>query len=96
MNNQSNSPCPRTVSRRSFLLQTMAGAAGMAGLALADARRGPAPSTTRGFDPQELGAMRATAQAFMKKHGVPGLSVAVAKEGRLVYAEGFGLADTRG
>ena len=37
--------------------------------------------------------MEATASAFMQKHHVPGMSVAIAKEGRLVYARGFGLAD---
>ncbi|HWI56952.1 MAG TPA: serine hydrolase domain-containing protein, partial [Bacillota bacterium] len=75
------------------MLQTMAGAAGMAGLALADDKQVPAPSVVRGFEPEELRAMRATAAAFLKKYAVPGLSVAVAKAGRLVYAEGFGLAD---
>src|SRR5664280_1319988 len=37
--------------------------------------------------------MEATAAAFMKKHDVPGLSVAIARKGRLVYADGYGLAD---
>lgn len=31
--------------------------------------------------------------AFFEKHGVPGASVAVSKEGRLVYARGFGYAN---
>lgn len=39
--------------------------------------------------------MEATAAAFMVRHDVPGLSVAIAKEGRLVYAEGYGLADKK-
>jgi N-acyl-D-amino-acid deacylase len=30
---------------------------------------------------------------FVKEHGVPGASLAVAKDGRLVYARGFGFAD---
>ena len=30
---------------------------------------------------------------FMKKHGIPGGSVAIMKDGRLVYARGFGWAD---
>jgi CubicO group peptidase (beta-lactamase class C family) len=46
-----------------------------------------------GFRPEELRAMEGKAAALMKKHQVPGLSVAIAKEGRLVYAQGFGLAD---
>lgn len=37
--------------------------------------------------------MEATAAALMQKHHVPGLSVAIAWQGRLVYAQGFGLAD---
>lgn len=37
--------------------------------------------------------MEAAAVTFMEKHHVPGLSVAIAKEGRLVYAHGFGVAD---
>lgn len=31
--------------------------------------------------------------AFFERHGVPGAAVAVSKEGRLVYARGFGYAD---
>jgi len=31
--------------------------------------------------------------AYMRKHGVPGLSLAITKDGRLVYAAGFGVAD---
>ena len=30
---------------------------------------------------------------FLARHGIPGAAVAVAKDGRLVYARGFGLAD---
>src|SRR4051812_535816 len=93
MNTQNSRAWPRMVNRRAFLFQTMAGAAGIAGLALTDEKPAPAPSAARGFDTEELRAMRATAAAFMKKHAVPGLSVAVARKGRLVYAEGFGLAD---
>src|ERR1019366_5341529 len=47
-----------------------------------------APGLPRdGFLPKELRAMEATAAAFMKKHDVPGLSVAIARKGRLVYAD---------
>jgi CubicO group peptidase (beta-lactamase class C family) len=52
------------------------------------------PSETSGFDPQELKAMEGVAEEFRQKYDAPGLSVAFAKEGRLVYAEGFGFADT--
>lgn len=41
----------------------------------------------------ELAALDKWTLDFMKKHSVPGGSMAVMKEGRLVYARGFGLAD---
>ena len=79
---------PATVSRRRFLFQALAGAAGIRAVALADDKP-TAPSLPRdGFLPDELRAMEATAAAFMKKHDVPGLSVAIARKGRLVYADG--------
>ena len=69
---------PATVSRRQFLFQALAGAAGIRAVALADDKP-TAPSLPRdGFLPDELRAMEATAAAFMKKHQVPGLSVACA------------------
>src|ERR1035441_4270086 len=84
---------PVTVSRRQFLFQALAGAAGIRAVALADDKP-TAPCLPRdGFLPDELRAMEATAAAFMKKHAVPGLSVAIARKGRLVYADGYGLAD---
>src|SRR5664279_331669 len=82
---------PATVSRRQFLLLALAGAAGIRAVALADDRP-TAPSLPRdGFLPDGLRAMEATAAAFMKKHDVPGLSVAIARKGRLAYADGYGL-----
>jgi CubicO group peptidase (beta-lactamase class C family) len=42
---------------------------------------------------QELAAMEGVAAAFMSAHSVPGLSVAVARDGELLYRSGFGLAD---
>ena len=35
-----------------------------------------------------------TVNAFREKWGIPGISVAIAKDGRLIYAKGMGLADT--
>ena len=43
--------------------------------------------------PQDLAALRDAAQGFLVKSGVAGLSVAIAKDGHLLYASGFGLAD---
>ncbi|MGO8927033.1 MAG: hypothetical protein ACLQU3_09120 [Limisphaerales bacterium] len=82
---------PATVSRRQFLFQALAGAAGIRAVALADDKP-TAPGLPRdGFLPDELRAMEATAAAFMKQHDVPGLSVAIATKGQLVYADGYGL-----
>jgi len=43
--------------------------------------------------PGERAAMAAAANAFMREYDVPGLSVAVARNGKLAYAQGFGVAD---
>lgn len=42
---------------------------------------------------QDLGAIRGTFDGFLTKQKVAGLSVAIARDGRLLYASGFGLAD---
>jgi CubicO group peptidase (beta-lactamase class C family) len=54
---------------------------------------GDARTQAQDFKPEELHEMQAAASRFMQKHRVPGLSVAIASKGRLVYARGFGLAD---
>jgi len=46
-----------------------------------------APSTA------ELAAMDAVVTSFMVEHSVPGMSVAVARQGQMVYQKGFGFAD---
>jgi CubicO group peptidase (beta-lactamase class C family) len=46
-----------------------------------------------GFIPSELDAMNKVATDFMAKYDVPGMSVAIARQGRLVFAQGYGLAD---
>jgi len=38
-------------------------------------------------------ALAASARGFMSEHRVPGLSIAIAKDGRLVYRDAFGVAD---
>ncbi|WP_372790409.1 serine hydrolase [Paraconexibacter sp.] len=45
------------------------------------------------FRAQDLATIRGTVGAFLKKADVAGLSVAIAKDGRLLYAAGLGLAD---
>jgi len=68
-------------SRRTFL--RLAGGAIAAHRGLAD----DSPS------PQELAGMEEVASVFMRAHSVPGLSVAVARDGEPVYQRGFGFAD---
>jgi CubicO group peptidase (beta-lactamase class C family) len=69
-------------SRRTFLKNlTLL----MAAPARADVKDSPSPA--------ELAAMHRVASAFMTAHSIPGLSVAIACKGELVYEQGFGFAD---
>lgn len=43
---------------------------------------------------QEFAAIEKTVSSFLRRWAINGLSVAIAKDGRLVYARGFGYADT--
>jgi CubicO group peptidase (beta-lactamase class C family) len=43
--------------------------------------------------PQELAGMESVASAFMSAHSVPGLSVALARDGEALYEGAFGFAD---
>lgn len=43
--------------------------------------------------PDELKAIADIAKGFLDKYKCPGLSVAIARKGQIVYAEGFGVAD---
>jgi CubicO group peptidase (beta-lactamase class C family) len=67
------------------------GAAALPGMA-----RPSAPRRRDTLDPGEQKAMEDAAVEFMGKHQVPGLSVAIAKDGKLAYVEAFGMADTAG
>src|SRR4051794_40534569 len=76
------------VDRRTFL----ALAASAAGL-------GAAPPVLRdvpvsGAADPELAPFDALMKSFLTRHGVPGAALAVTRGGRLVYARGFGVADT--
>lgn len=62
-------------------------------------RSGAAPAfaarwDNRGFKSDELTAMNKVVTDFMAQWGVPGASIALTKDGRLVYAKGFGEANT--
>jgi CubicO group peptidase (beta-lactamase class C family) len=45
------------------------------------------------FSAQDLGFIERKARAYLKDNSVPGLSIAISRNGRLVYAAGFGNAD---
>jgi CubicO group peptidase (beta-lactamase class C family) len=75
-----------SISRRAFLGTMLATVA----CAPAEARAQAGEYTPNG---RELAAMRGVASAFMKQHSVPGLAVAVARHGDIVYDEAFGFAD---
>jgi len=47
-----------------------------------------------GLSTSRLGAIATAVQNYMSARNLPGLSLAIAREGRLVYARGFGYADT--
>jgi CubicO group peptidase (beta-lactamase class C family) len=50
---------------------------------------------TEGIGEGERWIMASVARRFMEQYAVPGLSVAIARQGRLVYKEGFGFANTQ-
>ena len=77
------------ISRRSILQRSLA--AGCAGIAPSGWAQPAGAEVLSG----ERAAMAAAARAFMDEYDVPGLSVAVARNGHLAYAQGFGVADTR-
>jgi CubicO group peptidase (beta-lactamase class C family) len=47
-----------------------------------------------GLPVSRLDAIATSVQSYMTTHSLPGLSLAIAHQGRLVYARGFGYADT--
>src|SRR5437763_816405 len=73
------------------LTATIGAAAGCAATPLAHAR--PLSPLAEGVSSAERRTMGEFAAHFMAEHEVPGLSVAIARQGRIVYAQGFGIAD---
>lgn len=47
-----------------------------------------------GFPTSRLGTISSAVDSYMSTRSLPGLSLAIAREGRLVYARGFGFANT--
>ena len=52
--------------------------------------------TVRGQQVPEMASVDAAMVAYMREFGVPGGVVAVAREGRLVHARGYGVTDLQG
>jgi len=68
-------------------------AAAAVGAGLSTLRPPAAFSAENGPATEESEAMGALAQKFMEEYAVPGLSIAIALHGQLVWEEGFGFAD---
>src|SRR5262249_15177375 len=66
--------------------------AGVMGRAL-PASAAPTPTSPT---PDEQAAMAQLVQSFMSEYNVPGLSIAIAEYGTLVYSKAFGVAETTG
>jgi len=47
-----------------------------------------------GLSTARLNTINTSVQSYIDSRGIPGLSVAISRQGRLVYARGFGYADT--
>src|SRR5262245_30330979 len=77
------------ITRRSVLEHGLA-----AGSAIV-ASTARAPPESADIHPRERAAMAAAANAFMQEYDIPGLAVAIARGERLVYAQGFGVANKR-
>ena len=56
---------------------------------------GRAEEVNRFAEPADIAHVDATITAFMEKYEVPGLSIALAKDGQIVLAKGYGMANKR-
>src|SRR5436309_3235526 len=63
----------------------------LAAVAIAPAQ--PPAFPTTGKEAKELEPLDEAVIAIMKRHGVPGAALAVAKDGKLVLAKGYGWSD---
>lgn len=81
----------RRVSRRELLKDTLVWASSAAiGRGTSASAKAKAAND---ISERERAAMGRVVEAFREKYGVPGVALAIAHEGRLVYEEAFGLAD---
>jgi CubicO group peptidase (beta-lactamase class C family) len=76
--------------RRAIQLVLCGGAFGAAASARWWIKRSPRMAE---LSPSEHNAMQIVAENFMRRFDVPGLSVAIARDGALVYSQAFGVAD---
>jgi serine beta-lactamase-like protein LACTB len=53
----------------------------------------PGAPEAEGLSPAKLEALETAIEAYRSEHGIPGLSLAIALDGKLVLANGYGLAD---
>jgi CubicO group peptidase (beta-lactamase class C family) len=74
-------------------LMSGGGAAAIAALSGSHGAAQPASAASYAPTPAELAAMADAATEFMRSYDVPGLGVAIARHGVLVYDEAFGVAD---
>jgi CubicO group peptidase (beta-lactamase class C family) len=81
----------RRVTRRAILKSAWSASA----FALSSINDAPSQtqSSNEGLQPDERSAMSDVAYTFMAKNRIPGLAVAIAKDGEIAYSEGFGLAN---
>jgi N-acyl-D-amino-acid deacylase len=79
--------------RRRFLGEVAAGILGLGvgGTCLAQGKAGQVPAT--GEEDPALRSFDDLMTSFLAEHAVPGAALAVARDGRLMYARGFGHAD---
>ncbi|HLY56265.1 MAG TPA: serine hydrolase domain-containing protein [Stellaceae bacterium] len=83
-------PTDRNSIGRRMLARIVAGAAATT-LAGRRGHAAPAGGSDAPSD-SERAAMAATAEALMRRHDLPGLAVAIAHRGRILYDEAFGMA----
>ncbi|MEO8584545.1 MAG: serine hydrolase domain-containing protein [Acidobacteriota bacterium] len=61
--------------------------------ALAPLVLGTAAARAEDLGTARVDALNAAVTDYIRKHGIPGLSMAVARDGRVVFSRGYGLAD---
>jgi len=83
-----------TLSRRRMLANTYLWTLGAVSATHATIRAsGVSQPTDSEITDHERAEMRAVAEGLRAKYGIPGLSVAIARHGRMVYVEAFGESD---